>query len=367
MGQQRTVQIRGRSYSVRRWATGATIAALLVASGGVAGAYAIAADATPTPQKQTDAATAQIERGVLSGTSKSSGTLEYAGSHDLNAALGGVITGLPTAGTQIGVGQQLYVVDNVPVYLFHGSLPVWRSFEYGMDDGPDVKQLEQNLAALGYFTGDPDNQFSWSTSNAIEKWQKATGQAVTGSIDSGRIVFQPTDARVSALKAELGSSIGPGSPVLSITGLDKQVKVNVRLSEQALAKVGGKVSIDLPGGTSTAGTIASVGVPTEVDSQDGQKSVMIPVVVTLDDPAAATDLQQASVVVNFPSETRENVLSVPVGALLALPGNAFGVEIANADGTTKRLPVKTGLFAGGRVEISGDGLSEGQKVVVPSA
>ena len=364
MSEQSTVPIRGASRPVRRWVVGGAITLLLAAGGGAAGVYAMGS-AAPAQQKQVPA-TAQIERGTLSGTSKASGTLEYAGSRDLYSGLGGVITALPQAGAQIGIGQQLYAVDNVPVYLFHGSLPVWRSFEYGMDDGPDVKQLEENLAALGYFADEPDNEFGWATSNAVEAWQDATGQDVTGSIESGRIVFQPTDARVSAVKATVGSNIGPGAPVLTITGLDKQVKVNLRLSDQALAKVGAPVSIDLPGGTSTTGTIASVGVPTEVESQDGQKAIAIPVVVTLDDPTAAGELQQASVVVDFPSDTRENLLSVPVEALLALSGSTFGVEIVNADGTTRRVPVTTGLFAGGRVEISGDGLSEGQKVVVPS-
>jgi hypothetical protein len=37
------------------------------------------------------------------------------------------------------------------------------------------------------------------------------------------------------------------------------------------------------------------------------------------------------------------------------------------DGTTTRVvAVKTGLFAGGRVEVSGDGLAEGMTVGMPS-
>ena len=67
----------------------------------------------------------------------------------------------------------------------------------------------------------------------------------------------------------------------------------------------------------------------------------------------------------LPSEKRENVLSVPVGALVALSPEQFGVEVVQADNTTQRVPVTTGLFAAGRVEISGEGLAEGQRVVVP--
>ena len=70
--------------------------------------------------------------------------------------------------------------------------------------------------------------------------------------------------------------------------------------------------------------------------------------------------------VALPSQTRENVLTVPVNALLALTPTQFGVEIAREDGSFSQIPVETGLFSAGRVEVSGDDLAEGQHVVVPS-
>ena len=69
--------------------------------------------------------------------------------------------------------------------------------------------------------------------------------------------------------------------------------------------------------------------------------------------------------VKLPSETRKNVLYVPVTALISISADQFGVEIVAADGSTKQVPVKVGLFAGGHVEISGAGIAEGQRVVVP--
>ena len=54
-----------------------------------------------------------------------------------------------------------------------------------------------------------------------------------------------------------------------------------------------------------------------------------------------------------------------MGALVALSPEQFGVEVVQDDNTTTRIPVTTGLFAAGRVEISGEGLAEGQRVVVP--
>ena len=87
--------------------------------------------------------------------------------------------------------------------------------------------------------------------------------------------------------------------------------------------------------------------------------------VVPDDAAVTSDFQEVSITVGLPSEKRENVLSVPVAALIALSPEQFGIEVVQDDDTTKRVPVTTGLFAAGRVEVSGDDLAEGQHVVVP--
>ena len=96
-----------------------------------------------------------------------------------------------------------------------------------------------------------------------------------------------------------------------------------------------------------------------------EKERVIPVTITPDDASVTASFQEVSVTVGLPSDKRENVLSVPVGALVALSPEQFGVEVVQADNTTQRVPVTTGLFAAGRVEISGEGLAEGQRVVVP--
>ncbi|WP_281155342.1 peptidoglycan-binding protein [Streptomyces sp. HYC2] len=332
---------------------------------GAVSVYAYNTTRSPgTAKENLHVNTAPIERGTLTGTTKASGTLAFAVARDVTSGLGGVVTSLPATGKQIHLGQRLFALDNVPVFLFRGTVPAWRAFQNGMDDGPDVKQLERSLATLGYFDGEPDEKFTLRTANAIWAWQKATGQKRTGTIELGRIVFAAGDVRVAAVKTTAGTQIGAGSPVLGITGLDKKVDVDLKLADQQLAVVGGKVTIDLPSGESTRGTITAVGVPTEKEGSNG-KTVVIPVVVSLADPAAAGPLQQATVTVNFPSAVRKNVLSVPVGALQALDGDRFGVEVVGKDGMTQRVPVKTGLFAGGRVEISGDGIADGQEVVVP--
>ena len=110
----------------------------------------------------------------------------------------------------------------------------------------------------------------------------------------------------------------------------------------------------------------------EQSEQGGDTTPIVPVTVVLDNPDDAKSIDRATVRVSFTArETREDVLSVPVGALLALPGGGYGVEVVapGATGTagTKRVAVETGLFAGGLVEITGEGIDAGTTVVVAEA
>lgn len=73
----------------------------------------------------------------------------------------------------------------------------------------------------------------------------------------------------------------------------------------------------------------------------------------------------ADVDVEATSKLAEDVLTVPVTALLALVEGGYAVEVVQADGTTTLVGVTTGMFSDGYVEIAGDGLSDGLRVVVP--
>jgi hypothetical protein len=64
--------------------------------------------------------------------------------------------------------------------------------------------------------------------------------------------------------------------------------------------------------------------------------------------------------VDFVQNKAKDVLSVPVTALLATSGSAFAVQEATSP--HKLLPVTTGLFAAGYVEISGSGIYPGLHV-----
>jgi len=352
--------------SRRRFVVGLAAAVVVAAVGsGVGIAVVRSDDRGPDPAQAFRGATDEVVRGDLASTTSTSGTLRFADARTIQSGRGGVVTEVPTPGAVVAPGGKLYAVDNVPVFLLRGGVPAWRDFESGMDKGPDVQQLEESLRDLGFLTRQPDQEFSWYTTDAIQKWQKANGLAVTGTLPLGSVLFASGDLRIGTVKAHVGDQTGQGAELFATTTTTRIVDASLKLADQQLAVVGAKVGLTLPGGVRTAGTISSVGTPTEKPGSGDQKETVIPVVVTLDDAAAAGSLQEASVTVGVPSAKREDVLSVPVGALLAITPDQFGVEVVEADGSTRKVPVKTGLFAGGRVEVSGDGVAAGQRVVVP--
>ena len=379
-GSTGTADKPGTAHRTRRRAFLAMGAAAILAAGAGAGAFAsrsgpFAAKAKPTTPTFSGA-TDTITKGDLQGQTSVSGTLRYSDSRKFKSGFEGVLIQVPASGAVLTQGDVLYRTGNETAYLMRGNLPAWRSFEAGMEDGEDIRQLETALRDLGYFDYEPDDHFSWATTSAILKWQKDLDLPRTGTLPLGRIVFTPGDLRVGTVTARVGDRIAADTELFDVTSTTQVVDANIKLSDQKLAVAGTAVTIKLPDAKKTAGKITSVGTPTEKSSGSGSgsgagsgsgesKERVIPITVTLTDASATTNFQEVSVTVDLPSEKRTGVLSVPVGALLALSADQYGVEIVEAGGTTRKVPVTIGLFAGGRVEISGKDISEGQRVVVP--
>ena len=360
----------GRGRTTRRRLLMGLGAAVLLAGGGTG--IAIASGALPTRRGEKEkptgftGATGEITRGDLQGETSAQGTLRFADSHTVRSGFQGVVTQLPTAGAVIHSGECLYQVGDEPAYLFRGSVPAWRTFESGMSNGEDITQLQTVLGEMGHMQAEPDGNFGWRTIQAVRAWQKAVGLERTGSLPLGRIVFDAGDLRVGELKSRLGDTAAAQGDLYNATSTAQVVDVNLKLADQQLAVVGNKVALHLPGAVESTGTITAVGTPVEkTGSDNSSKERFIPLTVVPDDLSATSSFQEVSVTVGLPSEKRENVLSVPVSALIALTAEQFGVELVEDGGSTRKVPVTTGMFAGGRVEVSGEGLAEGQRVVVP--
>ncbi len=199
------------------------------------------------------------------------------------------------------------------------------------------------------------------------------GSPATRELPLGSVVFEPGPVRVTSVTPTVGQMVMPG-PVLAITSTARQVKIALDASQQASVKVGDQVTITLPDNQTTPGRITYVSSVATTPSSSGsghggeeESAPTIEVDATPTNPAATGHLDQAPVNVEITTERVENVLAVPVDALLALAGGGYAVEVA--EGGVHRLEAVTvGLFddAEGVVQVSGQGLSAGQRVVVPA-
>ncbi|HEY7201994.1 MAG TPA: peptidoglycan-binding protein, partial [Candidatus Dormibacteraeota bacterium] len=263
----------------------------------------------------------------------------------------GVYTSLPAAGQVITRGQTVYAVNGRPIPLLYGSAPIARRLTTGVS-GDDVKELEDNLIALGHGAGlTADGSFTSADAAAVRRWQAALGVAQTGMVDPGEAVVLAGPLRVAQVKVVAGASAQAGQEIVDGTSPDHVVTVSLDARQQTLVQTGAGVDVALPNGGSVKGTIATVGTVATTSGTGPQQTTTVPVTITLADAAAAGRLDGASVTVSVTRASRQNVLTVPVAALLALPGGGYAVE--TADGRHRRIPVRTGVFSHGLVEVSG--------------
>jgi hypothetical protein len=324
--------------------------------------------------------TAPVRRETLSAQTAVSATLGYAGSYMVrvpsSSSLGsgpGTFTWLPPAGRLIRHGQVLYRTNNgVPTFLLYGRVPAWRNLTEGMR-GADVAQLNHDLVRLGYagtgyIAGAGRDYFSWDTRYGLEQLQAKLGLEQTGSLPLGQAVFEPRALRVATVRASLGAAAS--GTVFSATSARHVVSISLDAADQSEVTIGDPVTITLPDGSVTPGVISSVG---KVASGHGS-SARITVLVRLVHPGAAGHLDQAPVAVNITTNQAHNVLAVPAAALVAQSrgdgeaGGGYAVEVVS--GRHHHLvPVRPGLFddAAGVVQVTGPGLSAGQRVVVPAS
>jgi hypothetical protein len=369
---------------VTRVRAAAGVVAVLVVAGaaiavadpfaGTGHAKGAADDAAPT-------ARASVKEGTLSSQVNQDGTLGYAAKADgspyavVNQARG-TFTWLPSVGRVVARGEMLYRVGDDPVVLLYGDTPVYRALSEGMS-GPDVRELNANLVALGYASRDdldPDSDdFGSTTASALRKLQRHLDVDDTGTLELGQAVFLPGPLRITKVSATLGTMARPGMPIAQATSTRRQVVVDLDASQQSGVKVGDDVVVTLPdkettpGVVSRIGTVASSSGNGQGGSDSSQQSTTIPIYVRLKHPHVAGDLDQAPVQVQITTARVQHALIVPVTALLARAGGGYAVETVDARGVHRDVPVTLGVFddADGLVQVTGS-LTAGQRIVVPA-
>jgi hypothetical protein len=163
-----------------------------------------------------------------------------------------------------------------------------------------------------------------------------------------------------------GGGGGAGAPVLQTSSTRLTVTVDLDASKQSEASVGEPVTVEMPAGNTVNGRITAVSRVAQSSNGGnggnggGGSGSTIPVTIALSGRHSGAGLDKASVSVNFSQARANHVLSVPVTALLATGGGRYSVQEAAAP--HRLIPVTTGLFAAGYVQISGAGIHPGLQV-----
>jgi peptidoglycan hydrolase-like protein with peptidoglycan-binding domain len=363
--------------------TGAAVVLVGGTVAGVALAWGSAAKQPPA-NPALPPATATVTRTTLVDTKTVSGTLGYGDPVPVGAAQAGTLTWIAPVGSTVKRGEPLFKLDERPVVALYGSLPLYRPLRVGVK-GTDAKQLEANLSKLGYTGFTVDDTYTAATAQAVRRWQADLGLPTTGVVEPGQLVVTPGAVRVAERTARVGDRTGGegggGAAVLSYTSTTKVVTVPLEVADRALAVKGRAVTVTVPGQGPVTGTIAQVGTVATAPEQPGNApggqagsapggtgptaaDAQIQVTVTVAAQHKLGSLDGAPVDVDFVSQQRKDVLAVPVAALLALPEGGYGVQLVQG-GATRIVAVKTGMFAAGRVEISGAGIKPGVTVGMP--
>ncbi|WP_030690237.1 peptidoglycan-binding domain-containing protein [Streptomyces globisporus] len=430
-----------RASGCRRSRTVLVAAAFTVVTAvAAAGALGLGGDGDEDPAAPPRAgSTVAVTRATLVERTKVDGELGYGVETPLPAKASGTVTWLPEAGTIAERGDTLLRVDDRPVVLLYGTLPMYR--ELGMTAGPtppapgttaptaprgaggkaggtgagagaggtdrgtdadtgtgtdggtstgtatgtgtdggtgtgappppaapappqplrgmDVLQFESNLAALGYTGFTVDEEFTSGTERAVKRWQGVLGLPETGRVGLGDVVYASGRIRLGQAGVRLGAAAGEN--VLGYTGTSRKVVVDASAQEASWAVRGTEVTVALPDGTPVKGRVASVGRQATAPEGGPGAVPTVPVTITLADQRALGRLESGPVSVEYAGRKREDVLAVPVAALVALAEGGHGLETEDGRFVTAR----TGLFADGMVEVSGPALRAGLKVRIP--
>jgi len=378
----------------------ALVAVVVLAAAGTGAYWATRAPAAAPSAAPAAVQTVAVVRQDLSNSATLDGTLGFGETQPIRGVRAGVVTWLPAAGTAVTRGQQLLRVDDRPIPLFYGGIPLYRDLTQRNTVGRDVRMIADNLAALGYdigvqpppgtrvqvpaAAGSPDPGASTAPSRtpttpvdvrageavlttaliaAVRAWQARNDLPADGSITVGDVVVLPGAVRVDSVAARPGSSTT--ADLMSVTSTTKVVTVSANVSQAATIDQGEQVTVTLPGGKAVGGRVAAVGTAGQPAAADGAATggdAKLAVTVTLDDLAAAGPLDSAAVKVDFPADIHRNVLTVPLGALVALSEGGYAVQKPGGH----LIAVRTGMFARGLVEVSGEGLEAGMRVVTTS-
>jgi len=325
------------------------------------------ADSTATAPTNREVTTATVSRGDLSTEKEFRASITFGDQWTINTAATGTITEQHGVGTVVGFGEALVRLNNRPLFLVRGEMPMYRDLKkidtrardedgnrQELLQGPDVTQLQTFLNGVGLELKTEltiDGIFGKSTEVAVKAWQTNVGLPATGTINNTQIVFAPDPVRIAS-----ASRLGDAFSGLQVNSAEPSVLVDTSNRDRSALVEGATVTVTLPDGTTADGTVSTQEQATASDDSTIWRTTIVVRAKLPGDASSGT--------VTVTEVLATDVDLVPVAALLALAEGGFAVEVQSDTGPTISLVgVEVGEVLDGQAAVSGN-ISTGDRVVV---
>ncbi|MCI1935416.1 MAG: peptidoglycan-binding protein [Bifidobacteriaceae bacterium] len=378
-----------RTKSARGWATalltGLGIALLVVTTviATIGITAAVKESRTPRPQEVTTA----VRKGrVVHGINA---TVTAIPAMTQTVSADGVVTRAgKSTNTEIGEGGVISTINERPLFLFKGAIPMYRALSRGAK-GKDVTQLQDALKRLGFTTTDQKGVYGISTARAVGNFYESKGytavdsggSALSGAALSGagvpasELVFMTSvPAKTSANCGIVGRRISGELCTLTTKKSEYLVKVVASLLQEtdsldgvaveigsgsAQASLGKEVILDTASVSPESATSATSQAGSDGGSDSPEYRYFSFTVPDSEKAPKLADGQSARIVLD---SSDEGSLILPSIALRA-DGERYWVQGVGG----KHYAVTVGLCYEGDCVVEGQGLSVGTSVVLPQS
>lgn len=304
------------------------------------------------------ASTALVEKGTITKTISIKGTIEGSDSANVYSTVNYNIKSVNVkTGDRVSVGQVLATLDADALTSDYAKAAITVSEAKRKYESSKTLYNAGALSQSDYLDAKASYDTAVLAQNAL-------------NINENSHILSPISGVVTRVNATVGKSASPSSndsePLFVIENLDKlQMKVQIGEYDISDIRIGQTATItsDMLGKESVNGTVSHI-APTGEKQDTSSKSMVIPITIDVDkgDTNLIAGVTAKAVIL---IAEKQNVFTVPIDAVLvdADTDKSYLFTVSN-DGILKKVPVTVGLEGDLTVEVSGKGISEGQRVLL---
>ncbi|WP_295126030.1 peptidoglycan-binding domain-containing protein [uncultured Leifsonia sp.] len=357
MGEPGIAKPRTVSFPVRALAL---VTAMALGAAGGAWANAVLFQPPYEPAAEANFTTAVARVGSVESSMRLTVNANWEKTFSAPNQASGTVTSIAiTPGQELREGDVLFSVDLRPVRIALGSTPSFRALSLGAK-GPDVKQLLELMAVLGYYDGTPDESFGSQAQRAVKEYQRNQHLAEDGVIQMGDVVYVPSLPARVLLDSEVisvGTPVSGGERGIATLAAVPVFSIPLSESQATTVKPGSAVEIETGNGLWKA-TVANQEPSADPASRD-LRAILAPISDTpicADScaivPAGGASRFSAKLVIQA---AVEGTVIPSVAIQTSSTGDTFLIDTAG-----RRLPVEIVARAKGMTVVSG--ISPGTRV-----